>query len=558
MFENLKLTPKIAGSIAVTLLVTSVAGFFVTQNRINKQAEAAFVDKLRKTDGMADKALVFFSANIDLYVPNHQFKELKQVPVVVAWSVAREYAESQGMKFTTPSLHPRDPKNVADDFEKEALEAFQADPKLAEFYKRRTVAGQEVISYAQPVRLTMDCLFCHGFPAGEKDQFGYPKEGMSVGDLRAAFVVTAPVTALQQESSSNSMALMTINGMTLTAAVLVVLFVVRRFVVKPVAASAALAERIADRDLSVADIAITSNDEVGQAVAALNKMKNNLRAMIQEMSGAAGELSSSSENVTSSSQQIGANSEETSAQAGVVSAAAEEVNKNLQTVATGAEEMSATIREIAKNADEASRVAGEAVQSAQATSSSMAKLSDSSIEIGQVIKVITSIAEQTNLLALNATIEAARAGESGKGFAVVAGEVKELAKQTAKATEEISSKIAVMQGATKGAVDAISGISSVIAKISEISVTIASAVEEQSSTTAEMSRNVTEAAKGSEHITQNITGVADAARGTSTNAQQSLKSAKELSGLSKQLEQMVAQFKLAADSARNRQDRPRV
>jgi methyl-accepting chemotaxis protein len=203
-------------------------------------------------------------------------------------------------------------------------------------------------------------------------------------------------------------------------------------------------------------------------------------------------------------------------------------------------------------------VAGEAVQSAQATSSSMAKLSDSSIEIGQVIKVITSIAEQTNLLALNATIEAARAGESGKGFAVVAGEVKELAKQTAKATEEISSKIAVMQGATKGAVDAISGISSVIAKISEISVTIASAVEEQSSTTAEMSRNVTEAAKGSEHITQNITGVADAARGTSTNAQQSLKSAKELSGLSKQLEQMVAQFKLAADSARNRQDRPRV
>jgi len=558
MFENLKLTPKIAGSIAVTLLVTSVAGFFFTQNRVNKQAEAAFVDKLRKTDGMADTALVFFSANIDLYVPNHQFKELKQVPVVVAWSVAREYAESQGMKFTTPSLHPRDPKNVADDFEKEALEAFQADPKLTEFFKRRTVAGQEVLSYAQPVHLTTDCLLCHGSPAGEKDLFGYPKEGMSVGDLRAAFVVTAPITTLQQESSSNSMALLTINGVSLIAAVLVVLLLVRRFVVRPVAASAELAERIADRDLSVADIAVTSNDEVGQAVTALNKMKNNLRSMIQEMSGAAGELSTSSESVTTSSQQIGANSEETSAQAGVVSAAAEQVNRNLQTVATGAEEMSATIREIAKNADEASRVASEAVQSAQATSSSMSKLSDSSIEIGQVIKVITSIAEQTNLLALNATIEAARAGESGKGFAVVAGEVKALAKQTAKATEEISSKIALMQGATKGAVDAISGISSIIAKISEISISIASAVEQQSSTTAEMSRNVTEAAKGSEHITQNITGVADAARGTSTNAQNSLRSAQELVGMSKQLGNLVAQFRLAADSTRDQRQRPRA
>ncbi len=173
-----------------------------------------------------------------------------------------------------------------------------------------------------------------------------------------------------------------------------------------------------------------------------------------------------------------------------MTAATEQVNRNLQTVATGAEEMSATIKEIAKNASEAARVASEAVKSAATTNATVSKLGDSSVEIGQVIKVITSIAQQTNLLALNATIEAARAGEAGKGFAVVANEVKELAKQTAKATEDISQKINAIQGDTKSAVDAIGNISGIINQINDISNTIATAVEEQSATTNEMSRNV--------------------------------------------------------------------
>jgi methyl-accepting chemotaxis protein len=549
MFENLKLTPKIAGSIAVTLLVTSVVGFFITQNRINQQANDAFVDKLRKTDGMAKQALIYFSANVESYVPGRQFKELNQVPVVVAWSIARQYAESQGMKFTTPSLHPRDPAHTADDFERAALEAFEANRDLQEYFRRESVGGQQVLRYAQPVRVTEDCLMCHGDPAGQKDSFGYAKEGLKTGDLRAAFVVTAPLSALQAASASNSLALTAISGGTLLCAVLVVLFVVRRFVVQPISASGALAAEIAAGNLTVADIVVSSNDEVGHAVTALNKMKNHLREMIEEMSGAAGRLASTSEEFTASSQQIGANSEETSAQANVVSAAAEEVNKSLQTVATGTEEMSATISEIAKNTVAATNAANQAVKSAEASSSTISKLSDSSTEIGQVIKVITSIAQQTNLLALNATIEAARAGEAGKGFAVVANEVKELAKQTAKATADISNKIATIQSETKGAVESIAAISTIISKINEISITISTAVEEQSATTIEMSRNVTEAARGSGNITQNIGGVAEAAHSTSSNAQQSLKSAQELSRLSKQLGQMVAQFRVGSGTA---------
>src|SRR5271168_3167849 len=217
-WKNLKLTPKIAGSIAVTLALTSAIGFFIAQRRVNAQAEDAFVDRLRKTDGMASKVRVYFSQNVDTYVPNHEFKRLSQVPVVVAWTVAREYAETQGMKFSTPSGRPRNPKNSADKFEAEALLEFAKDPGLAEYYRRDEVNGQPVIRYAQPVRLTEDCLFCHGDPAGAKDPFGFTKEGMKAGDLKGAFVVTAPVGSLIQTSRANSMALFLISLCTVIGA----------------------------------------------------------------------------------------------------------------------------------------------------------------------------------------------------------------------------------------------------------------------------------------------------------------------------------------------------
>jgi len=253
-------------------------------------------------------------------------------------------------------------------------------------------------------------------------------------------------------------------------------------------------------------------------------------------------LASASEELTATSQQMSANAEETSAQANVVSASVEQVNKNLQTVATGSEEMSASIKEIAKNAHESAKVATSAVKVADDTNQIVTKLGSSSTEIGQVIKVITSIAQQTNLLALNATIEAARAGEAGKGFAVVANEVKELAKQTAKATEEISRKIEAIQGDTKNAVVAIGQITGVIKQVNDISNTIATAVEEQNATTNEMARNVGEAAKGSGEITKNIAGVAEAAKSTTHGANDSLKAAQALAKMSSDLRGLVQQL----------------
>lgn len=268
-----------------------------------------------------------------------------------------------------------------------------------------------------------------------------------------------------------------------------------------------------------------------------------LKRIEMSLDESAQSLASSSRELNAVSQQMAANAEETAAQAGVASAAAEQVSKNVSTVASAAEEMGASIKEIAKNANEAARVATSAVKVAQTTNETVAKLGSSSAEIGNVIKVITSIAQQTNLLALNATIEAARAGEAGKGFAVVANEVKELAKQTAKATEDISRKIEAIQTDTKGAVQAIGEIGKIINQINDYQTTIASAVEQQTATTAEISRNVAEAARGSNEIANNITGVAEAARSTTEGATNTQASADELARLATSMQQLVSGLK---------------
>jgi methyl-accepting chemotaxis protein len=289
-------------------------------------------------------------------------------------------------------------------------------------------------------------------------------------------------------------------------------------------------------------VTVSGDDAIGKMGEGLSKFLGDLRKIIAQIAENAHNLAASSEELTAVGTQMAVNADETAQQSNVVSAASEEVSKNVQTVATGTEEMSASIREIASNSNEAAKVATQAVTVAKTTNEIISKLGVSSAEIGKVIKVITSIAEQTNLLALNATIEAARAGEAGKGFAVVANEVKELAKETAKATEEIGQKIGAIQSDTGSAVKAIGEIGDIINKINDISNTIASAVEEQTATTNEMTRNVSEAARGSNEIAENISSVAKAAQSTTEGANNSKQASAELAKMAAALQKLVGQF----------------
>ncbi|HET9657587.1 MAG TPA: methyl-accepting chemotaxis protein [Kineosporiaceae bacterium] len=394
----------------------------------------------------------------------------------------------------------------------------------------------------------------HPSTAVEKDRFAsvFLKDGQPLVDrAQAAFDTlakideqrmndgAAQISAVRSRSTWMLWLFAAIGGLLLAGLGAAVVRVIRRALVSVQDALAAMAQGDLTRDPHV-----TSHDELGQMAASLASAQEALRATVRTITSSSHSLASSAEQLSGIASEVASSAMESSTQSNQAAAAAEQVSHNVQTVAAATEQMSASIHEISQSSSDAVRVAASAVGEAERANATVAKLGDSSAEIGSVVKVITGIAEQTNLLALNATIEAARAGEAGKGFAVVAQEVKELAQETARATEDISHRIEAIQADTAEAVQAIGRISQIIEDVNSYQTTIASAVEEQTATTGEMARNVSEAAAGSAGIASNIETVAGAAQATSAGISQAQVAATELAQLSGRLSEVVGQFRI--------------
>lgn len=440
---------------------------------------------------------------------------MEAVPVITALQVAADKAQEAGYTFRSPSTHPRNPANAANEIERQVLEEIKSKN-----LKEKVIIEKDQVRYFKPIYLTADCLYCHGDPKGERDVTGAIKEGSKVGDLYGAFAITSSMEDANKAVASARLSVLAWVIGTLALIFCVSWFILQKNIIKPLMQANTFMDRVAKGDLT-GTIDVQSRDEIGQMVGNLNRMSGQLSAIMKDIarSGAtlidssfdlgtvADEFSAKTTETAGRTQSVAAAAEEMSANMATVAAATEEAATNISLVATATEEMTSNIKGIVQSTEKAKIITSNAVAEAKSASEKVDELGSAADEIGKVTEAITEISEQTNLLALNATIEAARAGEAGKGFAVVANEIKELAKQTAAATGEITTRVHSIQGSTETTVKQIQQITQIIGEVNTIVMSIVTAVDEQSATTTEIAESINQASIGIQEVTENVSQV---------------------------------------------------
>ncbi|MCU0720839.1 MAG: methyl-accepting chemotaxis protein [Pirellula sp.] len=503
---------------------------------------------------------------------------LASVPIVAAWKSALGASEGDKLRVKTPKFNPRNPDNEPDAIEADVLKQFAADPTLKEKYVHDT--DLNAVRFFRPIRLTNDCMLCHGSPTlsdqywGNKDGIdgtGHRMENLKEGDLHGAFEIIKNLSDSQQAATYSAgqglVVLFAIIGLLLSG----IFWVLRKNIIRPISQCVQAIDKFSQGDLTVTFPSGTTG-EVGVLQSAMRTMQTKLRSILKSIDNYSGNLADASIELTTTANHLNENAASTKQTTATVSAATEEMSISVQqmadststiqesvlSVSAAVAQMRAASERVDLNARKTTTVAQDAVKIAQESSKQIEQLDEAAKQIGSVSQLIQDIAEQTNLLALNATIEAARAGEMGKGFAVVASEVKSLAKQTAEATEGIRQRIESMQSASDSAAGAIRMIEQVIESIHQSSTSIVQELDSQEAATANISRSVEraseeiktfsvsarESAIATQEVARCMTQVESGTLEASEKAGLTRDQGTKLNGISKEFKAILSEFKI--------------
>ncbi len=532
LFGDLRLSAKILTLVAAALLLTVAVGFIghTAVGNVQQQAELTGVEtasqvSLSKDAGTALSRYRRFVLQMGL--------AYRQADIDTA-----KAGMTQNSKAVTDALNTLNQQTPT------AAQKQLIEDGLSLLTQMQSIYDKELAPLAESTALLSGAQYRELGDRVSADFSPVADQALAKTNGLADLYAQEMTAAVAKGKSTANSAVRTIWIFTVVGALLLIAFGywIARLISTSVARIRDALDALAGGDLSYPAL-VDSRDEVGQMARSLSAAQASLREAMREIGDTSTTLAGSAEELSAVSAQVATNSQQAAAQANALGATSSEVSGNVQTVAAGTEEMSASIREIAQSSSEAVRVAGSAVSEAARAGETVTKLGASSTEIGNVVKAITTIAEQTNLLALNATIEAARAGEAGKGFAVVAEEVKQLAQETGRATEDISHRVEAIQADTQAAVTAIQRITETIEDINSFQTTIASAVEEQTATTNEIARTIGEAANGSASIAHDVQSVAEVAQASSSGIADAQRAAQELATLSVNLQNLVGRFR---------------